>query len=134
MIRLEKVLSIPTGCDRSPFWEQRQWKQVDDNARWEVSLMDTLEGAGPDGLTNADRPIVNNDGPGKTADTGLESLSLSSSQAGDAGSIAGLIDPNLPDPLLGAIISSDYLPGLEHALDRLTTSINRVFAESSGRI
>jgi hypothetical protein len=82
------------------------------------------EEAGPVGLTNADRPIVNNDGPAKTSNAGLESLSLSSLQAGDGGSIAGPIDSHLPHPLLGAVISSDYLPGLEHALDQLTTSIN----------
>jgi hypothetical protein len=78
----------------------------------------------PGGLTNAGHPIVSNDGPGKPSGAGLESLSLSSLQAGGEGSIAGPIDPHSPDHLLGAVISSDYLPGLEHALDQLTTSIN----------
>jgi hypothetical protein len=81
------------------------------------------DGTNP-GLINHDSPILNDDGPAKTPDAGVESLNLSSPQPGDGGSTSGPIASDLPDPLLGAVISSDYLPAVEHVLDQLTTSLN----------
>jgi hypothetical protein len=80
------------------------------------------EGTNPGSLINPGSPVLNSDAPANIPEPGGENLHLP--EGGDQGSISGPIASELPDALLGAVISSDYLPSVEHVLDQLTTSVN----------